>query len=139
MTSQSWFHFCLLFLLGRGWESFHKHITGHLNSIFLWLLSMSSALFLVCHCPLIVDLSKTLTYNRMSSQLADWCLFLCCIGVFLWFLPQDLSHHSPPESLFCPSYLYHFFCMCSFLLHLGEPQTYLDGWSVATGRKSPYQ
>ena len=57
------------------WESFHKHV-GHLSSILLWLLSMSSVLFRVCHCPLIVDLSKTLTYNRMSSS-------VCRPGSFL--------------------------------------------------------
>lgn len=104
-----------------GWESFHKH-TGHLNSIFLWLLSMSSVLFPMCRCPLTVDLSKTLTYNRMSSSVCRLVSFLSLYWVFwvlLWFLPQD-QPSLPAWVTFLSFISHHLFCMCSFLLHLGE-------------------
>ena len=111
-----------------GWESFHKH-TGHLNSIFLWLLSMSSVLFPMCRCPLTVDLSKTLTYNRMSSsvcRLVSSQSVLSLLG-FTLVSPSGpaitplLSHFSvinissPFLHVFFPSAL------------RGAPRTYLDG------------
>lgn len=112
-----------------GWESFHKH-TGHLNSIFLWLLSMSSVLFPVCCCPLTVDLSKTLTYNRMSSSVCRLVSFLSLYWVFLGFTLVSPSGPAitPCLSHFSVIHISSPFLHVFFLSALrGAPQTYLDG------------
>lgn len=90
-----------------GWESFHKH-TGHLKQHFsvasVHVLCPFPGVLLSSDCGSVQDLD--LQQNVIISlQTGVFSQFVLSLPGFYSGFSLRTSHHSPPESLFCHSYL----------------------------------